>query len=72
MPAGYPQVHLAERVGKDTKVSFDRLHFRKIEIADYIVVLNVDNYIGWSTTNETNYAKRLGKPIYYLYPEEVD
>ena len=68
MPPGYPSDHLAEHAGEGVKQRMDRLHFRKIEMADYIVVLNVNGYIGWSTRNEIKYAEKLGKPIYYLEP----
>ena len=48
------------------KKDLDELHFRKIDLADEIMVLNVGGYIGESTRNEINYAKSLGKPIGYL------
>ena len=64
MPPGYAPDHLAEHDG--CKEHMDWLHFRKIEMADYVVVLNVGGYIGWSTRNEINHATELGKPIYYL------
>jgi hypothetical protein len=50
----------------EMKVKLDRLHFRKIELADEVLVLNVGGYIGESTRNEINHATRLGKPIRYL------
>lgn len=50
----------------EVKASLDRLHFDKIELADEILVLNVDGYIGWSTSNEIEHAKKLGKRIRYL------
>ena len=43
-----------------------KLHLRKIELADEILVLNVGGYIGESTRNEIDHAKFLGKPILYL------
>ena len=48
------------------KEMLDDMHFRKIDIADEIFVLNVGGYIGSSTRNEIEYAKRTGKPISYL------
>lgn len=45
---------------------FDKLHFSKIELADEILVLNLNGYIGSSTTNEIKYATQLGKTIRYL------
>jgi len=44
------------------KLIFDRLHFRKIELADEILVVNPD-YIGISTCDEIHYAWALGKPV---------
>ena len=40
-------------------------HFKRIEISDAILVVNVNNYIGNSTTLEIEYAKKLGKEIIY-------
>ena len=48
------------------KEDLDELHFRKIDLSDEIMVINVGGYIGESTRNEINYAKSLGKPITYL------
>lgn len=48
------------------KIQFDYIHFKKIDLCDEVFVLNVDGYIGESTTNEINYAKSIGKKIYYL------
>lgn len=40
-------------------------HFKKIELSDAILVVNVDNYVGDSTKLEIEYAKKLGKEIIY-------
>ena len=48
------------------KENFDKLHFSKIELADEILVLNVNGYVGESTRNEINYATSLNKKIRYL------
>jgi hypothetical protein len=60
-----------EGVGHDSveKVNLDELHKRKIDLADYIYVLNVGGYIGESTRSEIEYAKKIKCPIRYL--EEV-
>jgi len=55
--------HLAESEGEDCKEHMDRLHFRKIELADEIFVLNVGGYVGESTQREINYARSLGKKV---------
>lgn len=49
-----------------TKEALDALHLRKIELADEVIILNVGGYIGSSTQNELNHAKRLNKAIRYL------
>ena len=49
----------------DKKV-LSELHFKRIDISDAIYVVNVDGYIGESTRNEIEYAKKLGKEVIYL------
>lgn len=45
------------------KDGLDKLHRYKIDLADEVLVLNVDGYIGDSTQQEIEYAKRQGKRI---------
>lgn len=45
-------------------------HFKRIELSDAILVINVNNYIGNSTNLEIQYAKELGKEIIY-YTDSV-
>ena len=40
-------------------------HWKKIDISDAIYVVNIGGYIGNSTKNEIEYAKKLGKEIIY-------
>ena len=40
-------------------------HFKRIELSDTILVVNVNNYIGESTNLEIDYAKKLGKEVIY-------
>lgn len=54
--------------GKDQKTMLDGLHKRKIDIADEILVLNVDGYIGDSTRGEIAHAEKRGKPVKWLFP----
>lgn len=49
-----------------TKAMLDRMHLAKIDLADEIFVINVDNYIGDSTRNEIEYAKSKGKRVRFL------
>ena len=48
------------------KAMLDRMHLAKIDLADEIFVINVDNYIGDSTRNEIEYAKSKGKKLRFL------
>ena len=49
-----------------TKEMLDDMHKRKIDMADEIFVINVNGYIGESTKNEIEYAKKMVKKISYL------
>ncbi|MBR6863349.1 MAG: hypothetical protein IKM75_00670 [Bacteroidales bacterium] len=48
------------------KMMLDDMHKRKIDMADAIYVINPGGYIGESTRNEIEYARRNGKEIMYL------
>jgi hypothetical protein len=50
------------------KEMLDDMHKRKIDLADGIFVINVDDYIGESTKSEIEYAKEHGKSVEYLNP----
>lgn len=41
------------------------MHHAKIDLSDSIFVINVDGYIGDSTIEEIEYAKRKGKMVRY-------
>ena len=70
--------HERKHPAPEVKVKLDDLHKRKIDLCDWVWVLDVDGYIGESTRSEIEYAKRLDKPIRYLskefsgYKEPVD
>ncbi len=61
----------------DTKITYEQkiklkeAHFKKIELSDSILVVNVDNYIGESTKLEIDYAKKLEKDVIY-YTDLLD
>ena len=38
-------------------------HFKRIELSDAILVVNINHYIGNSTNREIEYAKKLAKEI---------
>jgi len=50
----------------EQKIALDELHKRKIDLADEVLVLNVNGYIGSSTRSEIEYAKQHNKPVRYL------
>lgn len=50
------------------KVKLDDLHKRKIDLADEVLVLNINGYIGSSTRSEIEWAEKTGKPVKYLEP----
>ena len=52
------------------KQQLDLLHFRKIDMADEIFVVNVGGYIGSSTKREIAYAQDQGKTVRYMFPDE--
>lgn len=43
----------------------DKMHKERIKLADAILVINVNNYIGTSTKKEIEYAESLNKEIIY-------
>lgn len=50
-------------VAPEVKEALDLLHLRKIDLADEVVVVTVDGYVGESTTREIEYARRTGKLV---------
>jgi hypothetical protein len=60
---GYSDEHLSQ-----VKAALDELHKRKIDLADEVLVLNVEGYVGDSTRSEIDYAITHGKVIRWLEP----
>ena len=60
----YPTTENTERTEEQLS-KLKEEHFKKIELSDSILVVNVNNYIGNSTKLEIEYAKKLGKEIIY-------
>ena len=50
----------------ETKRKLDELHFKKIDMADIVYVINPNGYVGESTKREIEYAKSLNKQIRFL------
>lgn len=59
--------HQAEHEG--VAEFMDDLHLRKIDLADEVVVVDVDGYIGESTAREIQYAQGARTPMHYLSKE---
>jgi hypothetical protein len=53
-------------VTAEDKIKLDELHKRKIDLCDFILVLNKDGYIGDSTKSEVRYAIEHHKPVRWL------
>lgn len=49
-----------------TKEMLDDMHKKKIDMADEIFVINVNDYIGSSTKSEIEYAIKNNKKVNYL------
>jgi len=56
-----------QHVDPELKRRLDELHFRKLDLSDFALILNVRDYIGESTGNEIEYAYAIGVPIVYLW-----
>ena len=61
----YPVIENIE-ITEEQIAMLKEAHFKRIEIANAIFVVNVNNYIGNSTNVEIEYAKELGKEIMYF------
>jgi dienelactone hydrolase len=58
--------HDGDEITEAQKVALDELHFRKIDLARWIYVVNPGGYIGDSTRREIEYARRIGKGVQTL------
>jgi hypothetical protein len=64
-----------QRMGElsaEKKIELDELHKRKIDLADEVLILNVDGYIGASTRSELEYAREHFKTVRFLQPEKSE
>ena len=60
----YPIIENVKRT-EEQLVKLKEEHFKRIELSDAILVVNVNNYIGDSTSLEIEYAKKLEKEVIY-------
>ena len=64
LTSAYPVLENIKRT-EEQLMNLKEEHFKRIDFSDAILVVNVDNYIGYSTNLEIDYAKKLGKEIIY-------
>jgi len=57
---------LSDEQRAEIKAQLDELHLSKIDLADEVLILNVNGYIGESTRRELSYANQQGKRIRFL------
>ena len=50
---------------EEEALMLDKMHKERIKLADAILVVNVNDYIGSSTKSEIEFAKSLNKEIIY-------
>lgn len=53
-------------ITKEIENMLDITHRKKIDLSDAIYVINLNGYIGESTSNEIEYARKNGKEVMYL------
>ena len=65
-------IHAGDEPIKDgpLKERLDELHLRKIDLADEVLILDVDGYVGDSTMSELIYAQSHRKTIRYWSSEQ--
>lgn len=61
--------HAAEALGDGIAERLDELHKRKVDLADYVLVVSDESgYFGDSTASEIEYAVEHGKPVQFTVP----
>jgi hypothetical protein len=55
------------KITEEQKVNLDVLHKFKIDLADGVLVLNVNHYVGSLTRSEIEHATKTKKPVGYLW-----
>ena len=64
-PLFNPNKTSKDSYSKEECMMLDKAHKERIRLADAILVINVDGYIGNSTKSEIEFAKELNKEIIY-------
>jgi len=58
-----------ERMNKEL---LDETHRQKIQLSKSIFVVDINGYIGDSTSSEIEYARKLGRDIYFLSKGDLE
>lgn len=61
----YPVSKTKDEYTEQENELLDRMHKEKIKLADAILVVDIDGYIGNSTRSEIEFAESLGKEVIY-------
>jgi len=64
--------HDGDEITEQQKEELNNLHFKKIDLARWIYVVNPGGYIGESTRREIEYARRSGKGVLALVDIGID
>ena len=59
-------------ITSEIKTMLDDMHKRRIDLSDFIYVINKNGYIGESTKSEIEYAIATGKAIVFMYPDRKE
>ena len=60
--------HSGDKITEEQKQMLDEIHRQKIDISNYIYVINPGGYIGESTSKEIDYAIEHSKEVMYMEP----
>ncbi|WP_435109812.1 hypothetical protein [Nocardiopsis synnemataformans] len=63
--------HQGDTITPEDEERLDALHLRKIDRADYVVVVAPGGYVGESTRREIAYARRQGTGVTYWHDHEL-
>lgn len=55
---------------KEEALILDKMHKERIKLADVVLIVNIDGYIGSSTKKEIEFVKLLNKEIIYYKNEK--
>jgi len=59
------------KLRRHEKEMLDDMHKEKIDISNAIYVIDIGGYIGESTRREIEYARKMGKKIYYFSKQDL-